>query len=1067
MAQTSTGEIDITVVDPTGAVIPNAKVNISGSVTGSLVRKLVTNGEGIAAAPLLQPQTYDIVVSVPGFRELAHKGIVLRVGVVLALRLELVTGSTTESVTVVGQTPLLEEKSSSLGEVFGETTLRQLPLNGRSYLDLGKLASGAVPSHGSRDKTFSSYGNSGIQNAFLLDGARNENYLRGLDNRARDMIRPPLDALAEFAVDTSNFSAQYGASAGAVIAAVTKSGTNRLHGSAYEFHRDSAVDARNFFAPPGPTPLLVQNQYGGSVGGPLARDRAWLFGAYERTGIRNDQTIRSTVPTAEMRNGDFGSTPIFNPFTTQCSGSVCTREQFLNNTIPSSLINRQGQSILNRYLLPNMPGLANNYVRNAPQDETNNNAVLRADLQLTSNDSMFFRLALSRYNLAANPGLPAPAQTAVSRTINSWGAGYGFTHTFSPTLVNELRFNWTRINLSQDATLARDEIIPGMLDPEVRSSIPTFNVSGFATIGAQPGCCGNNPLIKSSGVWDISDNVSKVMGAHLLKFGGEMIYIRPLTFTTLQGRGSMGFNGVFTQNPQGRPKTGSPIADLLLGMANTLTTGTTGKSVEAGHYLGGYFQDDWTVRKNLTLNLGLRYELFSPYIETQNRMANFILARDDPDFGHLVLAGNPRFPRALVTMDKDNLAPRVGFAYRLRGAKDLVVRGAYGVFYAQDDGRGVTSRLTNNPPFFGFGGASIVSDQLFPSSGFILSPEATAPRLPVIDPASFVLNPLATFPLISWPLEYTSPYLQQWNLSIQKQLPWNLLWEISYVGNIGIHLWGQSEGNQPLVNGPGSPNNRRPLAQFTHAPIKSFGHWNRSRYEGMSTRVERRYDSGIGFLAGLTYGKAMDLFNPALDVCDGCNEGVQNSYNLNSLLGPSDQDVRLRFTLSGTWDLPLGQGHTLASSGWASALLRSWQVAAVYQAQSGYPFTPVLNFDNANAGTTSWPDRICNGKLANPTVSQYFDTGCFRTPLSFQFGNTGRNVLFGPGMNNLDLALHRVFSLPKSEQARLEFRVEAFNLFNHPQFGQPGNTLETPTAGVINATSVANRQLQFALRLSF
>jgi hypothetical protein len=1072
MAQTSTGEIDITVVDPTGAVIPNASVTITGADTGNLVRQLITNAAGTAAAPLLQPQTYNLLVAVPGFRDLARNGITLRVGDVLALRLQLEPGLAGESITVVGQTPLLEEKSSSLAQVIGEATIRQLPLSGRNYLDLGALVTGAVPSHGSRDNTFSSYGNSGIQNAFLLDGARNENYLRGLDNRARDMIRPPLDALAEFAVNTSNFSAQYGASAGAVIAAVTKSGTNRLHGSAYEFVRNSAFDARNFFAPASSTPLLVQNQYGGSIGGPLATDRAWLFGALERTSIRNDQVIRSTVPTVDMRNGVFGSSPIFDPSTTQCdsSGSACTRTQFPNNTIPPRLINPLGQAILSRYPLPNLPGPVNNYVRSSPQDSVNNNPVLRADVQLNPNNSMFSRLALPRFTLAANPGLPAPAQTPVNRTINSWGVGYGFTHIFSSTLVNELRFNWTRITLSQDATLARDEIIPGMLDPQVPSSIPTFNIQGFATIGAQPGCCGNDPLAKSSGVWDIADNVSKTLGRHLLKLGIEMIYIRPSTFTTLQGRGSLGFNGVFTQNPQSsqtRLNSGSPIADLLLGAANTLTTGTTGTSVERGHYLGGYFQDDWTLTADLTLNLGIRYELFFPYVETQDRMANFVLDPGSPDFGHLVLAGNPRFPRALVTTDKDNLAPRAGFAYRVRGIPELVVRGAYGIFYAQDDGLGVTSRMTNNPPFFGFGGATLVSDQLSPSTGFVLTPNATAPRMPPVDPAKFALDPAATFALVSWPLEYTTPYVHEWNLTVEKQLPWSILWETSYVGNIGTHLWGQSEGNQPLANGPGSPNTRRPLAQFTHAPIKKLGPWNRSRYAGVSTKLEKRYGTGVGFLAAFTYGNAIDLFNPAIDVCDGCNEGVQNSYNLNALSGHSDQDVPLRFTLSGTWNLPVGLGHRLGTNAWTRALLSFWEMDAIYQAQSGYPFTPVLSTDNANAGTTSWPDRVCDGKTSNWTIQRYFDTSCFVPPPRYQFGNTGRNVLFGPGISNLDFAVHRAFPVHVSEQARLEVRVEAFNVFNRAQFGQPGTVIGTQTAGVISGISGANRQLQFAVRLSF
>lgn len=1075
-AQTSTGEIDVTVVDPSGAVIPNAKVAIMGANTGNLVRQLVTNGEGIASAPLLRSDTYNLTISAPGFRVLKRNGIVLRVGTIVSLRLTLETGSTTQTVTVVGKTPLLQEKSGALSQTIGQTEIEQLPLNGRNYLELGNLVPGAVPSHGSRDDTFSINGNSGIQNAFLLDGARNQNYIRGLDSGVnggnpvlptRDAYRPPLDAIAEFTVETSNYSAEYGASAGAVVIAVTKSGTNQIHGSAYDFVRNNTLDARDFFAPPGPTPLLVQNQFGGSMGGPIRKNRAWIFGAYEGTGLASAETDVSTVPSSAMRNGDFGSTPIYDPFSTQCNAAntVCTRTRFANNTIPAGSVSSIGQSILNRYPLPNRPGAANNYVQTSPQDSFNHNAIFRGDVQLNANSSMFARLALTRYHILGNPALPPPAQTPVRRTVDSWGIGYGFTHTFSSTVVNEFRLNWTRFTLSQDATLALDQIVPGMIDPQIHSSIPTFGVTGFATIGAQAPCCGNDPLTKSSGVWDIADNVSKSMGRHLLKFGFEALYIRPTTFTALAGRGSMTFNGVFSQNPSARPGTGNPVADLLLGTATSLTTGTTGDSQERGKYFAGYLQDDWTVSRNLTLNLGLRYELPLPYSEVNNRMANFILAPNNPDFGKLILAGNPAFPRALLTTDQDDLAPRIGLAYHVPHGGGLVIRGAYGIFYAQDSGWGVSSRLTNNPPFFGYGGASISSDQLFPATGFVLAPGATAPRLPPVNPAQFVFNPLATSQLVSWPLQYTTPYVQEWNLSVEKQLPWDMLWETSYVGNLGLDLWGQSQGNQPLTNGPGSPNNRRPLAQYTHAPIKAFGPWDRSHYSGISTKIQKRMGHGVQVLTDFTYGNSMDLFNPAIDVCNGCNEQVQNSYDLNSLLGPSDQDARLRFTFSGVWSLPFGPGFRMASQGWKAVVFGSWQVDGIYQAQSGYPFTPVLSFDNANAGTNSWPNRICNGTLSNPSLTAYYNTGCFVVPAQYQFGNTGRNVLFGPGINDVDFALHRSFRIPVGEQTRLQFQIEAFNLFNHPQFNGPGNTIGTSSAGVISSTSVDNREMQLSLKL--
>jgi hypothetical protein len=453
-------------------------------------------------------------------------------------------------------------------------------------------------------------------------------------------------------------------------------------------------------------------------------------------------------------------------------------------------------------------------------------------------------------------------------------------------------------------------------------------------------------------------------------------------------------------------------------------------SVERGRYGGWYFQDQWAVTPSLTLNLGLRYELFLPFVETQNRMGNLILNPADPQFGHLVLAGLDGQSRSLLTMNKNNWAPRVGIAWRVPVLKNTVIRGSYGIFYAQDQGNGVTSRMTNNPPFFGYGGVSITSDQLNPSTGYVLSSGLLAPRPVAINPAQFALSPSATTTLVSWSPNYTRPYVQEWNFNIQKQLAGNMVWETSYVGNIGIHMWGQTEGNQPLTNGPGAVNTRRPLAKYTIAPIKYFSPWNRSSYQGLSSRLEKRFAQGLSFIASFTYGRALDLQNPALDACDGCGSGdtVQNAYNRAAQKGPSDNNVPLRFAFGGVWDLPFGRGRALAHEGWASHVLGDWQASAIYQVQSGLPYTLSLSFDNANAGTTSYPNRICGGTLAHPTPSEWFDTSCFVAPPSYAFGNEGRNVLTGPGRNNMDFALHRSFRLPRWEGGRMEFRGEAYNL---------------------------------------
>jgi hypothetical protein len=450
-------------------------------------------------------------------------------------------------------------------------------------------------------------------------------------------------------------------------------------------------------------------------------------------------------------------------------------------------------------------------------------------------------------------------------------------------------------------------------------------------------------------------------------------------------------------------------------------------------------------------------------------MANMVIDPADPNFGRLVLAGLNGAPRSLVTLDSNNWAPRVGLAWRMPGVKGMVVRSSYGVFYAQDQGNGVTNRMTNNPPFYGFGGVSITSDQLNPSTGYVLSSGALAPRPATIDPAQFVLAPSSTTQLVSWSRRYTTPYVQEWNFSIQKQLPWQMVWETSYVGNKGTHLWGQSEGNQPLTNGPGSPTTRRPLAKYTVASIKAFSPWNRSTFEGMSTHLDKRFSTGVAFISSFTYGRAIDFQNAALDACDGCGSGntVQNAYNRGVQKGPSENNVPLRFTFGGAWQLPFGTGHSLAGQGWAGKVVGGWELSAIYSAQSGLPFTTNLSFDNANAGTTSYPNRVCDGRISNHSLARWFDTSCFVAPLSFAFGNEGRNVLTGPGRNNLDFGLHRIFRIPVRESMRLDVRGEAFNLFNHPQFGLPGSTIGNPGVGTITATAAPNRIIQLGLRLAF
>jgi len=333
-----------------------------------------------------------------------------------------------------------------------------------------------------------------------------------------------------------------------------------------------------------------------------------------------------------------------------------------------------------------------------------------------------------------------------------------------------------------------------------------------------------------------------------------------------------------------------------------------------------------------------------------------------------------------------------------------------------------------------------------------------------------VLVPSATATLVSWPTHPATPYVQQWNFSVEKRLPWNMMAEVNYVGNHGVQLFGIGEGNQPTVLTSTTVVSRRPLAKYTSASVKALGNWNTSSYEGLSAKIEKRFAAGVSFLSTFTYGHALDYQNPALDLCDGCGSGdtIQDNYNRRANHSSADNDVRARYVFAGSFEMPFGKGKKfLGDSRVGSAVLGGWRLSAIYQTQTGLPFTPSLSFDSANAGTTSRPNRICDGNTGGGTVQRYFDTSCFVTPPSYVFGNAGRNILRAPGINNVDGSLQRDFRLPIERSTVLQFRAEAFNAFNHTQFGTPGAGVGTTTYGVITGTSTDARQLQLGVRLTF
>ena len=422
-----------------------------------------------------------------------------------------------------------------------------------------------------------------------------------------------------------------------------------------------------------------------------------------------------------------------------------------------------------------------------------------------------------------------------------------------------------------------------------------------------------------------------------------------------------------------------------------------------------------------------------------------------------------------MTTDHNNFAPRVGFAYHVPKSKDLVVRGAFGVFYAQDNGLGIGDLMTNNPPFYNYGGVDIISDQIHPSTGLPLTTGVSVPTPTTVPISQFTFNPASTTSLNIWPKRYTAGYVQEWNFTVEKVLPGHLLWQLNYVGNAGVDLWNQWNFNDPVTPAAAGINTRRPYIQYSDAPMLFTAPWNRSHYEGLSTEVRRQFNNGLYFLGNFTWGNTLSLGQDDGGLClNYCGSSIQNEYNLESLMGHAGLDVPVRFVFSGVWNLPFGHGHHLASQGVGAALAGGWNIDGVLSVSSGAPFTVTMSTDSANDSGTTFPNRVCNGVASAPTLQEWFNTSCFVGPANYTYGNAGRDIVFGPRLaDNVDFSLHRSFKLPIHETTNLEIRAEAFNALNHPQFTDPGAAIGNPGVGVVSSTSIPNRVVQVAGRITW
>ena len=1059
-AQVDTGSISGTVKDSGGAVIVDATVTITNPGSGASVTTK-TNQDGFYTVVDLRPGTYDVSTAAQGFQAITKAGIDVRLQDRLAINFDLHVGQASTSIQVQATAPALETETSSLGQVVEDKTIESLPLNGRNYIQLAILGAGTSPSQRSNERnSFVANGQREIQNSYVLDGIDNKNKIVGFDSSDAESIEPIVDAIQEFKVQTATFSAEFGQSAGGVVNASIRSGTDQIHGSVFEYLRNSWLDASPFFQPAlTAKPQFIQNQYGATIGGPIVKNRTFLFFAWQSSRVSDASPQLGIVPTGSELQGNFTS-PIYNPATTapNPNGSGSVRTQFPGNHIPASDFDPVAAKLLSLFPAPNLTG-ANNFFSNQKETVNNDQYIGRLDHRFSDKDTAFARYAA---NFSTNV-LPAVLPPPASSPSVVWPEAHSFvaseSHVFTTTLLNEARIGYQETREKQTVLGPRlfDQYgIIGAPDLPNVTGLPTFAVSGLTTIGTTgPGTLptaatgsGNLPIDKQGRTIQVNDNLTWQRGRHVFKFGFDFQQVTLYAKVTLSARPSYSFSGVYTQNPQNRSDTGNALADFLLGYTSSSSVSTASDSESRQHIWQGYVQDDWKATSRLTINAGLRYELPLPFYETSNHYADAIL-EPGPLYGTLLDASDAAqhgYRRSFVDPNFHNFAPRLGFAWQ--ADPKTVVRAAGGIFFARDENVPVADRPTNNPPYYIL--SSYTSDQIDPS--IIL---ATGFPANAIDPSS-----VKTPSVNSYLKHSPTPYVQQWTLNLQHDFGLGLVGQLTYVGSSTHRLYYPNQIDQPTP-GPGAVQARRPFPQYSalhaYAPLVD------ANYNSLQAQMERRFRNGFSLLAAYTWGHAIDDGPSQVDAV----VAPQNAYDFAAERGNSAYDIRNRLVVSTLYELPFGKGKPFLSSRLGNAIAGGWLLTGIFSAQSGLSFTPVESVDASNTGTTEHPDRIGNGNLPSSqrSVRHWFDTSAFVTPAQYTFGNSGRNILVGPGFHNIDFGLSRSISL--IESTSLEIRAEAFNIFNTPQFGLPNATLGQSTTAVISSVTNPERQIQIAAKIHF
>ncbi|MGA8594697.1 MAG: TonB-dependent receptor [Bryobacteraceae bacterium] len=1057
-AQTS--QVSGQVADPAKEAIGKARVVLTRTDTGDR-RETLTSAEGYYSFPLVSPGSYELQVEKEGFQTLTRTGIRVETGQVSTVDVSLEVGAVSQSINVEANAPQLQTDSGAVSNVVENKTIVDMPLIDRRSSQLQRLSGFVVQSGTGANATFAIAGGRGNNANYLIDGGTAQNLLLGVETLSFD---PPIESVQEFNVAISNYAAELGRTGGAVIQMTTRSGTNDFHGSAYEFFRNDVLNARTFFAQN--IPALRYNLFGSSLGGPIKKNKTQFFFNYEGRRQVTSTTEVLNVPSAAEVQGNFSadSTKVTDP---------TTGVQFPGNIIPQSRLDAVGAKLAAFYPVPNVagaqPGKAN-FVANDPAYTPVDVYVARIDHTISDKDRIFGRLLAQTDHTTTASIFPVAGTDSFSNLTHDYyynGSGTWF-HNFSPTVINEARYTYTRrqyLYISAGANTNIDSEIG--LTGVNQAYFPTVTVNGYTQLGNSQQERLQTPIRSDQYV----DNITWIRGSHQFKAGVEFRNSKN------EDRYYPSAGGAFTFTNQ---STGSSLASLLLGRVYSATILATEPLNTRAASVGAFFQDDWHVTPSLTLNLGLRYDVDEPRWEENNRQNGFDPTAINPVSGTpgvITFSGRNGVSKYANNWDLHNFGPHIGFAWK--PADHWVIRGGGAIIYLPE--------YDQATPIVANTGFSISGNFVSPNNGvtpaFLLSngmPPASAPTEAQLTPGfgAVAVGQKPTTTITYFNPNRVNGYLYQTSFDIQRQLKGNILVDVGYLGTFGHHLPApdpQSIDQVPTnLLGPGNTQVLRPYPQYSNVQIIAPDIGS-SNYHGLNVGVNKRYSIGLQLQANYTFSKMIDNVDSRNELAAyPGNDAFTNYYNQANDRGLSGNDIRRRFIASFTYDLPVGRGRVLVpSSKILNTFIGGWTVGAIAELHSGTPLSPIELTNNTN----SFSDGVRPNVVGNPAISgdrskaaqlaEWFNVNAFAAPAPYTFGDAGRTFGEGPGFANLDTSLLKNFAL--SERFVLQFRAEGLNVLNHANFANPNTQQGSPTFGQVTSLVSGNqaRIIQLGLHLQF